>query len=163
MDFDQTFDELYLPLVRYCHGLTGERDVAEDIAQEALVRLYTHRVEGPPAGVKAWLFRTATHLIRDLHRVDQNRRRLLQENPVQPAESETPDQSLEREETRARARKALDTLQERDREILLLRYSGFSYKEIAEAVGVAATSVGTLLARAEGRFAAVMADVEAVS
>jgi RNA polymerase sigma factor (sigma-70 family) len=163
VDFDQTFDELYLPLVRYCHGLTGERDVAEDIAQEALVRLYTHRVEGPPAGVKAWLFRTATHLIRDLHRVDQNRRRLLQENPVQPAESETPDQSLEREETRARARKALDTLQERDREILLLRYSGFSYKEIAEAVGVAATSVGTLLARAEGRFAAVMADVEAVS
>jgi RNA polymerase sigma factor (sigma-70 family) len=163
VDFDQTFDELYLPLVRYCHGLTGERDVAEDIAQEALVRLYTHRVEGPPPGVKAWLFRTATHLIRDLHRVDQNRRRLLQENPVQPAESETPDQSLEREETRARARKALDTLQERDREILLLRYSGFSYKEIAEAVGVAATSVGTLLARAEGRFAAVMADVEAVS
>ena len=33
-----------------------------------------------------------------------------------------------------------------------MRYSGFSYKEIADAVGVAATSVGTLLARAEKRF-----------
>ena len=43
-----------------------------------------------------------------------------------------------------------------DREILLMRYSGFSYKEIAEAVEVANTSVGTLLARAERRFAEAM-------
>jgi DNA-directed RNA polymerase specialized sigma24 family protein len=34
-----------------------------------------------------------------------------------------------------------------------MRYSGFSYKEIADQVEVAATSVGTLLARAERRFA----------
>ena len=163
VDFDQTFDEFYLPLVRYCQGMTGERDVAEDIAQEALVRMYTHRIEGPPHGIRAWLFRTAIHLIRDQHKVDRNRRRLLEEHPVKPAELETPDTSLERREARARARAALDELQERDREILLLRYSGFSYKEIAEAVDVASSSVGTLLARAERRFADVMTNLEAVS
>jgi DNA-directed RNA polymerase specialized sigma24 family protein len=42
--------------------------------------------------------------------------------------------------------------------MLLMRYSGFSYKEIAEALGVATTSVGTLLARAESRFAEAVDD-----
>lgn len=161
MNFDQTFDELYPPLVRYCHRLTGDRDVAEDIAQEAMVRLYTHRVEGPQQGIRAWLFRTATHLIRDQYRVNENRRRLLQENPVTPTEPDGPHRHLEREEARARARTALDVLPERDKEMLLMRYEGFSYKEIAEAVEIAATSVGTLLARAERRFAQLLEEKEA--
>ncbi len=152
MDFDQTFDELYPPLVRYCHRLTGDRDSAEDTAQEALVRLYTHKVEGPPPALRAWLFKTATHLVRDRYRVEENRRRLLQENPVTPGATEDPERRLERKGDRARARKALDVLPERDREMLLMRYEGFSYKEIADVVNVAATSVGTLLARAERRF-----------
>jgi DNA-directed RNA polymerase specialized sigma24 family protein len=45
----------------------------------------------------------------------------------------------------------------RDREMLLMCYSGFSYREIADTVDVAATSVGTLLARAERRFTSVLA------
>lgn len=156
MDFDQTFDELYPPLVRYCHRLTGDRDAAEDTAQEAMVRLYTHRVEGPAPALRAWLFKTATHLVRDRYRVDENRRRLLQENPVTPGAVEGPERTFERKADRERAREALDRLPERDREMLLMRYEGFSYKEIADVVEVAATSVGTLLARAERRFLEAM-------
>lgn len=158
MDFDATFDEHYPPLVRYCQRLTADRDVAEDIAQESLLRLFTHEVSGTAAGVRSWLFKTATHLVRDRYRVEENRRRLLAIHPVRPAELESAERSLEREEARARARAALDALEPRDREILLMRYSGFSYREIAEAVGVAATSIGTLLARAERRFAAAVSD-----
>jgi RNA polymerase sigma factor (sigma-70 family) len=163
VNFDQTFDELYPPLVRYCHRLTGEQDVAEDIAQEAMVRLYTHDVEGPLEGQRAWLFRTATHLVRDLYRVDENRKRLLQAYPVTPSATDTPDRALERGETQGRARRALESLAARDREMLLMRYEGFSYKEIAEAVEVAAASVGTLLARAERKFAAVLDEKEATA
>lgn len=152
MDFDNTFDEMYPPLVRYCHRLTGDRDAAEDAAQEALVRLFQNHVEGPAPAVRVWLFKTATHLIRDRYRVDENRRRLLQENPVTPGETEGPERSLERKIERERAREALEQLADRDREMLLMRYEGFSYKEIADVVNVAATSVGTLLARAERRF-----------
>ena len=135
--------------------------MAEDIAQEAMVRLYTHRVEGPEQGIRAWLFRTATHLIRDQYRVHENRRRLLQENPVTLTEPDDPHRHLERDEVRARARTALDVLPERDKEMLLMRYGGFSYKEIAETVEIAATSVGTLLARAESRFAQALDKEEA--
>lgn len=152
-DFDKTFDDIYPSLVRYCHRLTGDRDAAEDIAQEAMVRLYAHEVSGPVEGLRAWAFKTATHLVRDRYRVTRNRMRLLEENPVVPEAPEDAQRTLERGEERARARRALEELPERDREMLLLRYEGFSYKEIAEAVDVAATSVGTLLARAERRFA----------
>lgn len=156
MDFDQTFDELYPPLVRYCHRLTGDRDAAEDTAQEAMVRLYTHEVEGPTPALRVWLFKTATHLVRDRYRVEENRRRLLEANPVTPGETEGPELALERRSERDRARKALEQLGDRDREMLLMRYEGFSYKEIAGMIDVAATSVGTLLARAERRFLDVL-------
>lgn len=158
MDFDATFDEHYPDLVRYCHRLTADRDAAEDIAQESMLRLFTHDVSGTDSGVRAWLFTTATHLVRDRYRVDENRKRLLAIHPVRPNEPESAERMVEREEERARARAALDTLSPRDREILLMRHSGFSYREIADAVGVAATSVGTLLARAEQRFAEAVAD-----
>lgn len=157
MDFDATFDQHYPPLLRYCQRLTGDSDLAEDIAQESMVRLFDHQVTGPGPGVRAWLFKTATHLVRDRYRVGKNRLRLLEQHPVLPSEPESPERTLERREARERAREALDTLQPRDREILLMRYSGFSYKEIAEAIEVAATSVGTLLARAESRFVEALA------
>jgi RNA polymerase sigma-70 factor (ECF subfamily) len=156
VDFDATFDQHYPPLVRYCQRLTGDADVAEDIAQESMVRLFDNQVTGPEFGVRAWLFKTATHLVRDRYRVGQNRIRLLAEHPVRPAEPESPDESLERNEVRERAREALDALAPRDREILLMRYSGFSYKEIAETIDVESSSIGTLLARAERRFAAAV-------
>lgn len=161
MDFDTTFEAHYPELVRYCRRLTGDTDQAEDTAQESFVRLFDHGVQGTPGGIRAWLFKTATHIVRDRYRVDKNRQRLLEENPVRPSELESPERSLERTEERARARAALHALAPRDREILLMRYSGFSYKEIAEAVDVAATSVGTLLSRAERRFEEACASGEA--
>jgi len=160
MDFDTLFDQHYPELARYCQRLTGDRDVAEDIAQESMVRLFAHRITGSEAGMRAWLFKTATHLVRDRYRVDKNRVRLLAENPVRPSEPESPHLRLERAEARDRARAALDALPRRDREILLMRYAGFSYREIADAIDVADTSIGTLLARAERRFAQVVTEAD---
>ena len=85
MDFDTTFDEHYPSLVRYCQRLTADRDVAEDIAQESLLRLFDHGVSGTESGMRAWLFKTATHLVRDLYRVEENRKRLLSIHPVRPS------------------------------------------------------------------------------
>ena len=160
MDFETTFDKLHPGLFRYCHRLTGDPDLADDVVQEAFVRLYDHRVEGDEHGVRAWLFRTATHLVRDRYRVDENRRRLLEANPVQPAALEQPDRSVQRKEDVARVRAALEGLNERDRAMLLARYEWFSYREIAEAFEVAPGSVGTLLARAEKRFVSAYGPAE---
>ena len=155
MNFEARFDELYPGLFRYCHRLTGEPDLAEDVAQEAFVRLYDHQVEGTEEGLRAWLFRTATHLVRDRYRVGENRRLLLEAYPVQPSGRGRPDEALLRQEEVDHVRDALDHLSEREREMLLMRHAGFSYRDIAEAVDVSASSVGPLLARAERNFVSV--------
>ena len=155
MNFEATFDELYPGLFRYCHRLTGEPDLAEDVAQEAFVRLYDNRVEGTEEGLRAWLFRTATHLVRDRYRVGENRRRLLEAYPVTPSGPEPPDEATLRREDVAHVREALEHLSEREKEMLMMRHAGFSYREVAEAVDVSPSSVGTLLARAERNFVRV--------
>ncbi len=63
-------------------------------------------------------------------------------------------------EARRAARAALDRLEERERRLLLLRHEGFSYREIAEALGVAETSVGSLLLRAKRAFRAACEEEE---
>lgn len=153
MDFDAFFDEVFPSLFRYCNRLTGDPDAAEDVAQETFLRFVRDGVQGPPKALRAWLFKVATHLIRDRYRVRENRRRLMEENPMTPSASpDDPEADVERAETVAAVRSALDELDPRDRQLLLMRGEGFSYKEMADAVGVKATSVGTLLARAQERF-----------
>ena len=152
MDFDALYDEVFPPLFRYCQRLTGDPDLAEDVAQEAFVRLLDRKVEGERPAIRVWLFTEATHLIRDRWRVSSNRKRLLEINPVTPSAGPDPETDLERREDVASVRRALEGLAARDRELLLMREEGFSYREIGEAVGVNASSVGTLIARAQKRF-----------
>lgn len=153
VEFEQLFDEVYPSLFRYCHRLVGDADVADDTAQEAFVRLVERDVQGAPRALRVWLFRVATHLIRDRVRMAVNRQRLLTWNPVLPSGTPDPAEAVERDESVRRVRRALDTLEPRDRTLLLMREEGFSYREMAEAVGVATGSVGTLLARAQRRLA----------
>lgn len=153
MNYEQVFEDVFPALYRYYHRLTGDADAAEDAAQEAFVRMYSHAVEGPPAALRVWLFRAATNFIRDRYRVDENRRRLLEKHPVTPGAPPDPARETERKEDVEEVRRVLEGLSDRDRELLLMRAEGFSYREMAEAVGVKNASVGTLLARAERRFA----------
>lgn len=153
MEIKALFDDQFPPLYRYCLRMTGEPDVAQDVAQEAFVRLVRDDVQGPVPALKAWLFRVASNLVRDRYRVSENRRRLLEVHPVAPEPAPDALRTLERDEAVARVRKVLAGMPERDRTLLLMREEGFSYGEIADEIGVKASSIGTLLARAQRRFA----------
>lgn len=163
VDYDDLFERFYPALHRYCIRLTGDGDVADDVAQEAFVRMVRREVSGDPGALETWLYRTALNLVRDRSRVRTNRRRLLRENPdaaSRPDEPETPDRRLARSRRIGRVRRVLDSLDERDRILLVMREEGFKYKEIASSIGVAASSVGTLLARAQKRFARAYRELE---
>jgi RNA polymerase sigma-70 factor (ECF subfamily) len=147
------FDAHFGSLFRYLARLSGDPETAADIAQEAFVRLFERGTV--PDDPRAWLAAVASNLHRDDRRRTQRRARLLEvgsheldAHPSPPA----PDVAAVREEERAMVRATLDRLPPRDREMLLLRHEGFSYREIAQVVGVAETSVGTLLIRATSAF-----------
>lgn len=140
--------EWRLALLRYVHRLTGSADLAEDIAQEALLRFLRADPESVRAP-RAWLFRVATNLVRDQARRASTAERHV---PVDVNPEERPDIDFERSERIARVRATLDKLAPRDREILMMRESGFPYSEIASVIGVRTESVSTLVMRALNRF-----------
>lgn len=150
MDFDSVFASLYPSLFRYLQRLTGDADVAEDIAQEAFVRLLRQSL--PEAEVRPWLFTVAMNLVRDRARKSERRRRLLTTAPPLVTRPNMPDEDMERHERISAVRDVLDRLPERDRQLLLMREEGFKYDEIAIVIGVAPASVGTLIARALRKF-----------
>jgi RNA polymerase sigma-70 factor (ECF subfamily) len=160
VDFDSLFERLYPSLFRYLHRLTGDADAAEDIAQEAFVRLLRQTL--PEAEVRPWLFTVAMNLVRDRARKSERRQRLLTTAPNLVTPNPLPDEDVERTERITAVRLVLDKLPERDRQLLLMREEGFKYEEIAQVVGVAPASVGTLIARAMRRFVDVYNSREAV-
>lgn len=152
LDINVLFDEVYPPLFRYCHRLTADTDVAEDVAQETFVRLLERRPGDSGDGLRPWMYRVATNLIRDRARQEANRSRILAGAPPRDP-TPSPEGMVERKEQIREVREVLNRLSFRDREILILRQEGLSYKEIAQILDVAPTSIGTLLARSLKRFA----------
>ena len=150
-DIDRLFTTYHQPLVRYLVRRLGDRDWAEEIAQETFVRaLRQEKI----VSERAWLFAVATNLVRDEARKDARRRRhleLLREQARAEEAVEPEPTSLERAQEAAIARRALDCLTERDREALLMREEGLDYNEIAAALELSVASVGTTLARARRR------------
>lgn len=157
MDAAKLFEEHHEALYRYLVRLTGDSDVAHDAAQEAFVRLVTKppRDEQP----RAWLFTVATNLVRGWAGERNRRHALLQKaGPRVPVGEAGPDpeQIAEANEKRASVRRALETLSEKERTVLLMREEGFAHREIADAVGTTTGSVGTMIARALDKLAAAL-------
>ena len=152
--FGELYERLQPSLLRYLERLTADSDVAQDVSQEAFMRLL-RRTDLTGDDARLWIFTVATNLVRDHGRTVTRRQRLLSGRPVLPNSTPTPDVETERAEEVARVRAALNQLPERDRQLLLMREEGFRYQEMAEAVGVAPGSVGTLIARALKKFEAV--------
>ena len=151
-DVDRLFREYHDPLVRYLTRRLGDRDWAEEVAQETFVRALRQETL---TNERAWLFAVATNLVRDEARKDARRRRhleLLREEAKASSVVEPEVTQLERAQERALARKAIDALTERDREALLMREEGLDYHEIAAALELSVASVGTTLARARRRL-----------
>jgi RNA polymerase sigma factor (sigma-70 family) len=153
------FHARYKSLFRYLDRLTGDPDLAMDLAQETFVRLF--RRGDMPDDPHAWLTTVATNLFRDERRVRRRRGELIAQwvaDPVFAAEPPDAESAVLANERRACARAALDSLPSRDRQLLILRHEGYSYRDLARLVGVAEGSVGTLLVRATRAFRIALPD-----
>ena len=149
-DIAQLYALYHGSLVRLLYRRTGDPDRAEDLAQEVFVRA----LETPPTNPKPWLFAVALNLARDDGRraVRQGKKLELLKGEHAGAAVPAPDAAVEADERVAAVRAALAHLTDTDREALLLKAEGFSYQEIATALGLAPGAIGTTLARARKRL-----------
>ena len=124
---------------------------AEDALQEVFLKVYenAHRFE-PKASVSAWLHRiTANHCL-NLLRARHPQESLDQEDSITLADSgATPLQALEEQDLGRRLEELLEALPENQRRALILkRFAGLSYQEIAAEMGLSPQAVDGLLKRA---------------
>ena len=138
------FEREATALVRLARIFTDDKNAAEDLVQEAFIRLYrsAHRIEDL-ARSAAYLRSIVLNLARD-----HNRRGLLSLRHAQsvdmPQGPDAPDESVVRTESQAEVIDALLSLSLRQRECLVLRYYlDLSEREIGSALGISSNSVKT--------------------
>jgi RNA polymerase sigma-70 factor (ECF subfamily) len=156
-EFEAIFREHYPRIVRVIRRVLRRDSEAEEVCAEIFFRLYRSGPDVAAGGlVGGWLYRTATRASIDALRA--NRRRGVEEQlegsgPVEAeAFIESPLTILLRRESIAEVREVLAKLKVEKTQLLLLRHSGLSYREIAEALQLGVNSVGQKLARAEMEF-----------
>jgi RNA polymerase sigma-70 factor (ECF subfamily) len=153
--FVQLFNANFQRLNRFLDRLSGDPELAADLTQETFIKLY--RRGSAPEKPEAWLITVGLNLFRNLKSSGSRRRRLLTNTRGEGAHSDPPlsaEQISEQAELRRHVRSAIERLPERERNLLLLRAEGYSYRDIAAALELNEASVGTLLARAQRAFRA---------
>lgn len=148
---EELFAALESPLLGYALRLAGERAVAEDIVQEAFMKLHAQfdAVREP----RRWLYRTAHNLALN-HLRAANKIVPLASPPETQGQAATeapdpqplPDEQIARWEGIGLVRLSLQTLDPRGRELIRLKFhEGLSYKEISSCTGLTVGHVGYLL------------------
>ncbi len=158
--FDDLFLRYYSRIYDVVFRLTGDAAEADDIAQETFIRLYRQspagqaqaRPDGRAHNLGGWLYRVAVNL--GYNALRSARRRTAYEQAGDLDLPPEPEAMAASNDERRRVQEVLAELSPQQAQLLTLRYAGLSYKELALALDVAPTSIGTLLARAERAFEA---------
>lgn len=151
--FDTLYERHYQSTINLAYRLLGDRDSAEDIAQEVFVKLYiSPRSYGPRAKFSTWLYRVTYNAC-----IDEMRKRKT--SPTAPAQWDTspipdadvsPESVAESNELAAVVKAAIASLPEKQRlAIALQKYEGLSYQEIADVLMTSVSAVESLLFRAK--------------
>lgn len=175
-DSAAAFEELVLRyqdrLVALLAHLMGSRDQAEDLAQEVFLRVYRARkTYVPGAKFSTWLFTIANNVASNAMRTLARRREVRPEahasgpmgaNPMdhmaQASSSQMPIRRLAKAETREIVRLAIESLGQRQRmAVLLSKFEGMGYADIAEVMELSPQAIKSLLARARGNLREVLA------
>jgi RNA polymerase sigma factor (sigma-70 family) len=144
------FERYHRPLFRYFVSMNGNRELSEDLVQDVFFRMLRYRTSYDPAqSFTAWMYQIARNA-----GVDQARKRradvvdidmFTEQRAELVSSAPGPEESASRVQNLALLRRALDQLPDDKREILVLsRFQGMKYEDIAEVLGC---EVGTVKVR----------------
>jgi RNA polymerase sigma-70 factor, ECF subfamily len=145
--------------VAIARGMLRDASEAEDVAQEAFLRLWRNagQLELGPGGIRPWLRRVVSNLCIDRIRAGRNTT-VTDEVPEQPVRASQLD-GMENADLQARVQAALAELPERQRlALVLFHFEGLSQIEVGETIGVSDEAVESLLGRARRSLKAALKD-----
>jgi RNA polymerase sigma factor (sigma-70 family) len=148
--FEAFFRQHYASVVRVATGVLGDSHLGEDVAQDVFIAAQ-RRFSKPEQHAGAWVRVAAAHLSLNELR-GRRRRQARQLRSGQAVEPTGPEELAIERAASQEVREALGRLPRRAATLLVLRHSGMSYAEVADALGVTTGQVGTMLRRAEARL-----------
>ena len=157
--FDALFERWSVRLLRYLERMVREAAVAEELVQEAFLRVYRARARySADARFSTWLYRIATNLafneLRRPRRRSPHRSAEDEEAPELVAEASATDDVVHARRLGASLEAELAALPERQRAALVLSaVDGLSYAEVAQALDVTEKAVKALVHRARSTLA----------
>jgi RNA polymerase sigma-70 factor (ECF subfamily) len=136
----QVFETEESPLLRFAYGLVGQRETAEDLVQDAFLKLHAHWDD--VANPRAWLFKSIRNLA--LNHIRDHKRETPFEDPDDfQSHSAGPDQSLGRYEAIGTLQLLVSELDAEDRQLIALKYhENLKYDQISKRTGLSIGNVG---------------------
>ena len=134
------FDSEESALLRFAYGICGQRETAEDIVQEAFLRLHEHwdEVQNP----LAWLYRSIRNLALN-HIRDHRKESPMQDGEEWQSESPMASEVLGKMEAVGVLRMLMADMHDEDRNIIDLKYQRqMSYEDISKRTGLTVSNVG---------------------
>jgi RNA polymerase sigma-70 factor (ECF subfamily) len=155
----ELYSELRNDLYRHLVANGARPQVAQDLAQEAFLRLHAALLDGTEVlNPRAWVF-TVAHNLAANHRRRPAEHDLPDEiNLASTSEGDNPEAVLLQSERMARIDRAFVQLSRQQRLCLSLRAEGFQYKQIAGMTGLGVSTVGEFLRRAICRLREALGD-----
>ena len=142
------------PLSAYARRMLFQSDIADDIVQETMLRLWTKadRYDADAARLTTWLHRIAHNLCVDLQRRGV-RHTVLDENWDEAEVQDSPEVDSLRQQQSLRVQAALAELPQRQRcALVLCHYQGLSNRDAAMILDVGVEAIESLLSRARRRL-----------
>ena len=176
IDFEAVVEQYEQALLRYVmHLLTVSRDTAEDVVQEAFLRLHRQIERYGEASIDRvdnWLFRVTHNVALDHGRKKTRRRkgfaRWLRTGPPEVADAaagreDDALEDIERRESVARAMAELQTLTDEQRQLVLLKViQGMTFRQVASVTGLSVGNAAYKLNQALTTLAQRLKDAEAI-
>ena len=153
------------PLIRYASRIVCSENIAQDIVQDAFIKLFRKweddLVPGPK--ISSWLYRVTHNRAVDYIRKQSRRHALHERHASEQPEFIGPDRGagFRIGEGAAAAAAALKTLNEREQQLVILKvYEEKSYNEIGEITGLTSSNVGYILHHAMKKMATVLREAK---
>ncbi|MCX8028496.1 MAG: RNA polymerase sigma factor [Brevinematales bacterium] len=143
---EESFNELYNKysklLIKFVYRYTRDVDMSVDVVQETFVKLLENIKRYSPRGsFKSFLFKTAINIIRDRKRKEKRDRKMFEE--ITQSFSYNDDSESMKEQIMD----IIDSLPDRDKEMIIFRLEGYKIEEIAEFEGCSVRTVKRVLKR----------------
>lgn len=142
---EDVFDQFETPLLRYVLRFVARHDLAQDVVQDAFLKLCNQDSSALDSSVGAWLYRVCRNRALDVLKKEKRMQPIsTPADHVGPAAD--PADVVEQRDEASSATRALETLTERQQEVVRLKIEhDLSYKEIGDVLGLTASNVGYIL------------------